>query len=752
MPDFSKHSVAVEKLTAAQDVETDNRNRAREAHLFVDTRDGQWEQDVIKSRTDQPRYTFDMVNPVIDQLAGEIDKADFDSKVRPAGGEASEETADILDGMIRNIENISNASTIYSNAARNMITSGVDGWRVVQKFIDGNSFDQDLIIEPIHNFVDRVWFDPGAEKQDKSDANYCYVLQAMTKDAYDDTFPKGGSQSLSDGRDSNVLHHKKDDIIVGQIYFKEFKTVTIHRMTNLAVYEEDENFKKVRDELAADGVTIDKSRKREKTIVMIRTFDAGGWLDEERKTVFSHIPVVPIYANYKIVENKAIYRGAVEKLLDPQRVLNYSMSREIAEGALAPRAKYWMTNKQVGSHKDTLQTMNTNQDPVQIYEHDPQVQGPPQQNGGAPINPGLREISNGMRVMIQLSAGLPDATMGTNPGLQSGVAIESLQERGDTGTRKYFTSMEMGICHTDRILIDAMPIVYDSTERQVRILGEDGTFDMKVLNKEILDKETKKKVMLNDLSKGTYDVTCKAGKSFKSRQSETVAGMLEIAAVDPTIMQTGGDVFLSNLTAPGSDILAERKRNDLFKAGQIPEKQWTVEEKQQVIEAQQAAQNQPPQPDALMVAAQAEVQKAQAETQKAQIEGLKVQLQGQKDQFELSERQANFQLAQNEQQRKNAETQSKISLDQAKFQQSQQQNRVSNILASMQQRVATAKNEAEIINIQADTMKKIREAAGIDVFTGPGIADNFITQSDIISESQEAQEAQGGTINGEGGI
>lgn len=756
MPDFSKHSVAVEKLTAAQDVETDNRERAREAHLFVDKRDGQWEQTVINNLKDQPRYTFDQVGPIIDQISGEIDKADFDIKVRPAGGEASKDTAEILDGMIRNIENISNASTVFSAAGRGMITSGIDGWRVKTDFIDGDSFDQDLLIDPIRNFADRVWFDPGAENQDKSDANYCYVLQSMTKDAYDEKFPDGSSQSLSEGRDSSSYTHKKEEVIVGQIYFKEFKDHTFHLMTNGAIYEDDDDFEKVRDELAGLNITVDRSRTRKKTIVVIRTFDAGDWLDEAKDTVFSHIPVIPTYANYKIVENKAIYRGAVEKLIDPQRVLNYSLSREIAEGALAPRAKYWMTRKQAAGNEDTLQTMNTNQDPIQFYTPDSEAPGPPQQNGGAQVNPGLRTISEGMQVLIGRTAGLFAANMGDNPNLQSGVAIESLQERGDTGTIKYFTSQEIAICHTARILIDAIPKVYDS-RRQVRILNEDGSFDMKMLNDTILDKQTQQQVTLNDLSIGTYDVTCKAGKSFKNRQSESQAAFLEHAAVDSTIMQIGGDILLANSSSPSMDKVAERVRKRNFEGGVIPETQWTDEEKQKVLKAQQKAEQQPPQPDALMVAAQAEMQKAQAEQQVAEIKGMEVQIKAQQAQLDFSEKSAKLQLAQVEQERKNAETRSKIAMDQAKLDETVKQNRVDNMIASLRVKMDKAvsneervKIQAEVIKIHTEAMRNIREAAGIDSFTGPGIADNFITQSDIVSESQEAQDTPlrgGGEIN-----
>lgn len=756
MPDFSDHTTTVEKLSEAQGVEKDNRERAREAHLFVDKRDGQWEQTIINNLKDQPRYTFDMTSPIIDQISGEMDKADFDIKVRPAGGEASKDTAEILDGMIRNIENISNASTVFSAAGRGMITSGIDGWRVKTDFIDGDSFDQDLLIDPIRNFSDRVWFDPGAENQDKSDADYCYVLQSMTKDRYDDKFPDGKAMSLSQDRESSAYFQKKDDVIVGQIYFKEFEDHTFHEMSNGAIYEDDDDFEKVRDDLAELRITVDRSRTREKTIVMIRTFDAGGWLDKPKETVFSHIPVVPTYANYKIIENKTIYRGAVDKLIDPQRVLNYSLSREIAEGALAPRAKYWMTHKQVGANEATLQTMNTNQDPVQFYEPDPAAPGPPQQNGGAQINPGLRTISEGMQNIIGRTAGLFAANMGDNPGLQSGVAIESLQERGDTGTIKYFVSQEIAICHTARILIDAIPKVYD-TERQVRIIDEAGSFDMTVLNQSVLDQDTGEQVTLNDLSIGTYDVTCKAGKSFKSRQSETVAGILEIAQVQPEILQTASDIILSNTNVPGMDKIAERARKQLFEQGIIPETQWTDEEKQKVLEAQQKAAQEPPQPDPLMLQAQALMVEAQAEQQVAEIKGMELQIKAQQAQLDFSEKSAKLQLSQQEQERKNAETRSKIAMDQAKLDETVKQNLVDNMIASLRIKMDKAtsneervKIQAEVIKIHTEAMRNIREAAGIDVFTGPGIADNFITQSDIVSESQETQVVQEGQLNGGG--
>ena len=188
--DYEDHAKVINLLTAAQGADSDMRDQARDAQLFVSKKDGQWEPYWWNANQNKPRYTFDMTCPIVDQVAGEIEQADFDIRVSPAGGDATKDVALTYDGIIRNLENISNAKDVYTSAARGMITTGYDGWRIVQKYADDNSFDQDLMIEKIHNFIDRVWFDPASEQQDKSDARYCFVLHPVAKDEFDKRWPE----------------------------------------------------------------------------------------------------------------------------------------------------------------------------------------------------------------------------------------------------------------------------------------------------------------------------------------------------------------------------------------------------------------------------------------------------------------------------------------------------------------------------------------------------------------------------------
>lgn len=609
------------KMTeSAQNAEFDMRSLARQCVLFCIDQTGQWEPYWWAANNNKPRYTLDLTTPIIDQIMGEIYQTSFDCRVSPAGGDSTKETAMIYEGLIRAIENWSGATDIYRDACRASLMGGFAAWRIVNKYVSPDSFDQDLVIEPIGNPLDRVWFDPAAERQDKSDARWCVILHAVAKDEYKERWPDGSCTSVGESRNSNAYYFKADTVVIGELlWLKEFPEELV-LMNNGSTYAASELEPK-RAELEALGVVEIKRRKTMRTRCYSHMFDGTDWLQDEEETVFDTIPVVPIFQNYYVFEDKNIYFGHVMRIMDPQRILNYSISREIEEGALAPRSKYWMTMKQAEGHQPKLSTLNTNSDPVQFYNNDPEVPGPPQQIGGARINEGLRVITESMRQMIGQVGGMFAANMGDNPGLQSGVAIDALQNKGDNGTLKFTKSLETAIAYGCKLLVSAIPRVYD-TRRQKRLIYDDGTMEVQTLNDEYINPMTMQVVSMNDLSKGQYDVVCKAGPSFRNKQEETTQVMLELAKVDPSLFQIGGDLFLKNLSTPVSEQLAERKRAQMITQGLIPESQMTDEEKQ----AMQAKQGQQQQPDPAMVLAQAEMAKAQAEMMRVENDKMKLQI------------------------------------------------------------------------------------------------------------------------------
>ena len=113
---YEDHKWMLKSLKSAQEADHDNREHAREAHLFVDKRDGQWEPEWWNKNDGHPRFSFDLTSNYIDLIAGDMAKSDYDIKVSPAGGEATKDVAATLDGLVRNIETQSNAIDTYNRS------------------------------------------------------------------------------------------------------------------------------------------------------------------------------------------------------------------------------------------------------------------------------------------------------------------------------------------------------------------------------------------------------------------------------------------------------------------------------------------------------------------------------------------------------------------------------------------------------------------------------------------------------------
>lgn len=699
--DYSDHSEVLKLIAKDQEAESDNRERVRECIRFVNEKDGQWEQDISSQLGDRPQYTFDLVGTLKDQIVNEMDQADFDIRIRPAGGDASKDIAATYDGMIRNIENLSDAQRVYMAGADDVVTGGLGGWEITQDWADVDSFDQDLFIKPISDFCNRVWFDSSAELPDMSDAGRVTVYTDMSPDDYKQEFPEGKAESLTVKGKNEVYHSSKEVVTVGRILWKKLVTKQLVLMTNGAVYERDDEFEKIIDELAAAGIEIKRERSRMSNVVCSRLFDNGGWLKDEKETVFQLLPVVPAFGHFKIIDGNVHYKGFVEPLMDTQRVFNYVKSREVETAALSPRSAYWMTEAMAAGHESELATMNTDSDPVRFFNPDPEMQGVvPQMSQSAAVDQGMMMLSGTMAQQIQASAGLFGINQGNMNGNMSGVAIQSLQNKGDNGTAHWFSAMETAITYTAKVLINAIPKVYDS-ERQVRVLGEDGTDEMITLNERVFDQQSESIVELNNLSMGVYDAVCDVGPGFKNRQQESIKAFQELAGLIPGLAESTADIQLRNIPTPGMDLAAARIRKQLLANGVIPEDQMTEEEIQQM----QMLQQQPKEltPDEKIAAAeearvQAEtadvISKTEERTQKGQLAELTLMLKQQDQQ-----RQA-------------------------------QNDEVSAMINGMKMAI-------ESLNTNADTALKLKDLSGATSVMSDGLAVAMENQIDLVTEQQE---------------
>lgn len=722
--DYKDHNAAVKAIRDAQGTQRDMRTAVREAHHFVDKRDGQWEPDIITRMRGKPRYTDDRTNPIVNQIAGELENAEFSIKVKPAGGDATKYMALVRDGLIRNIRNLSNADYTFSQAGRKMVKGGLSGWLISHDYYDHDSFDQDLLIEPIHDFHERVWLDPDDLTQDGSDAKWGVVLHHVGKDQYQDRFPNGTMKSLGNDQWNQAYYYKPESITIGHMYYIEETPAELLLMSDGRVLRANEATEQVLDELEAQGITIEDTREVMQKRCMFRMLDAGGWLSEPEETVFDCVPIVPVYGNFEVTEGKILYRGAVEKLMDMQRVHNYAISRYVEEVALAPRKKIFMTPEQAKGHEESIKTMNTNMNPVQFYNND--GESPPPFEGGAPnVNAQVQTLIQQTDDSIARTAGLFAANMGDNANLQSGVAIQKQIDRGNNGTNIYFEAMECAIRRTGEILNKTIPYVYDAT-RQVRLLKEDNTYEMAIMNQVVIDEQTGKPVTLNDLTAGKYDITCDVGASFKSRQDEANELFARAMEKDPSLMTIGGDLWMKNINAPSMDKLAERLRAQALNNGMIPLEQMTPEEQQAAQEA--AAQPQQPSIEEM----QMQIAQMQAQTQQLREQNI-----AQQNQIKMQELQIQYAGQQEK-------TQSKLAVDSAKIDQTQQRIDLEAARLQLDAQSAQFKQLMDMQQLQlqkvdslANTVKNLSEAIGGDAVLNGNTLEAFDSASESLNNTIE---------------
>ena len=238
-------------------------------------------------------------------------------------------------------------------------------------------------------------------------------------------------------------------------------------------------------------------------------------------------------------------------------------------------------------------------------------------------------------------------------------------------------------------------------------LGEYTHHDFGLLYKKVKDTQTDSIVELNNLRKGKYSVVCKAGPAFQSKQQETVTAINEMATIDPTILQIGSDVLLNNITAPGIDQIAERKRLMMVAQGVIPQSQMTEEEKK--ISAEQNAKKgeMSPLDQANLMIAQAQAQDIQGKNQERQT---KLQLEEQK-----------LQLKKMELAMKQRAEDRKLELDQ------------------QQQLVDAVTSATEQLKTQAETLKLIREAMGVETIVGGAPLAAFNEQATELTKDLKTQ-------------
>ncbi|ELY5802112.1 portal protein [Cronobacter sakazakii] len=637
-----KHERVMLRFDRAYSPQQDVREKCIEATRFARVPGGQWEGATAAGTKldDQfekyPKFEINKVATELNRIIAEYRNNRISVKFRPGDREASEELANKLNGLFRADYEETDGGEACDNAFDDAATGGFGCFRLTSMLV--NEYDpmderQRIAIEPIYDPSRSVWFDPDAKKYDKSDAMWAFCMYSMSPDKYRAEYDKEPS-SLDPGTSSWEYEWFGNDVVYIAKYYevrKESVDVVSYRQPltgEIATYDSDQ-IEDILDELQQAGFQEVARRSVKRRRIYVSVVDGDGFLEKPRRIPGEHIPLIPVYGKRWFIDDIERVEGHIAKAMDPQRLYNLQVSMLADSAAQDPGQTPIVDIEQIRGLEKHWEARNKRRPaflPLKPVRDKAGNVIAPANVSGYTQAPALNQALAAL--LQQTSSDIQEVTGGSMAMQQmpSNVAqetVNNLMNRADMSSFIYLDNMAKSLKRAGEVWLSMAREIYGS-DREVRIVNEDGTDDIALMNAAIKDQQTGQMVALNDLSTGRYDVTVDVGPSYTARRDATVAALTSVLNTmvpqDPEAGIIRG-LIMDNMDGEGLDDYKEYNRNKLLTAGVV--KPRNAKEQQIVQQAQMAAQNQP---DPNMVLAQAQMVAAQAEAQKAQNETAQVQI------------------------------------------------------------------------------------------------------------------------------
>lgn len=565
----------------------------------------QWPQDVkrARDREGRPCLTINRMPAFIRQVTNDVRQNTPSIKFHAASDDASDEVAEVLDGLARNIEYTSDADVAYETALDHAVTGGFGYFRISIDYAYDDSFDKDIKIELIKNPLS-VYPDYTSTKCDSSDWDHCIVTDLLTHDEFERRWPDKTPSDWSDQIDSKWFF--EDSVRIAEYWCREEISKPILLMTDGSVIDEQTLIAQ-KDVFEVQGITV-KDQRTTKSHKVTQYLMSGNDILETVDWPGVYIPIIPVYGDEFMFEGKRHFLSLIRHSKDSQRMFNYWRTTSTELVALAPKAPFIGAVGQFTTDANKWETANTQSHAY--IEYDP-VGGmpPPQRQPFAGVPAGaLQEAMNAADDMKSIM-GIYDASLGAKSNETSGKAILARQREGDVSTFNFIDNLSRAIRHAGRILCDLIPKVY-STERIIRVIHQDGTNEDIPINQEFMPTPNQKVGMnsgdneqqefaqamakMYDLSKGKYDVTVETGPSYTTKREEAANQMMMFMQSMPNAAPLIGDLLAKSLDWPGADDIADRLQAVLPPEvkGQNPQVMQMQQQLQQMQMASQQMQQQ----------------------------------------------------------------------------------------------------------------------------------------------------------------
>lgn len=577
-----------------------------------------WPDNVAQERgTDRVMLTLNQLPKFERQVLGDGKQNRLQIKVRPVeanapvrfrnqAGTADYSYAEVMEGVVRNIQSISRAERAYDKALEHCVRGGFGWLRVIKRYARPDGFEQELVIQAVRNPCS-VMVDPAGMLDNEPDfaaAGYAFVFVDLPRRAAERKL-KTVTDIDSLPAQSRAFWAPTDSVRVAEYFRVTAEPMLYVQLTNGAVMTADD-YKAVREQLTAEGVNCHREKTGHQRKVTWSLIDGGRVLEGPYPWDGGYIPLVPVLGPEIIVNGRIVYESLHRHAHDAQRMYEYWRSAATEAVALAPKAP-WLADAQTVAGFESLYT-EASEGPRTLLKYKFREGVPPPQRVTAANNPAA-EIAQALQANddIKNTIGLFDASIGARSNETSGRAIMLRQREGDVGTFEWHDALAKAVEHVGRILVDLAPRVYD-TDRVIRIKTAHDAEDFVRINyqAEQREKDGSVRSVKADLGAQRCDVAVSTGPSMTTQRAEAVAAQTDLmqvlATAAPQAVVAVVDKYVAAQDWPGADDMAKR----LHKL--VPPELLDASERE---EAAQQTQDQPP-PDPAAEQAAAAAQQAQA--------------------------------------------------------------------------------------------------------------------------------------------
>ena len=336
------------RVKTMMDADRENRRLALDDLKFLHIPGEQWDAIVKRERgAERPYYEFNKLRVTVKRIINDMRANRPQGKVR-ATEDGDKPTANVFEGLIRNIWANADGDTVIDYAAEYQVGAGMAAWRVTVDYADDEAFDQQIGIDPIRNpFC--LYADPAAQDFLKRDAEDWFLTDKISKSTYEKRYPNKAvvAFDLDSEFDDDDDWDDEEKVRIGEYWYKEPITKTLLLLSNGQTVNAAETKP---EDLEAAGLEVVKQRECHSHKIMMCIASGEAILEGPKEWAGTEFPFVQIYGEFVVIEGKVHWFGLTRFAKDAQRAYNYVRTNAIESVALAPQAKFWATPEQAEGH------------------------------------------------------------------------------------------------------------------------------------------------------------------------------------------------------------------------------------------------------------------------------------------------------------------------------------------------------------------------------------------------------------------